>query len=376
MFSLGATYLLYNFMLIACPLLCYLSEKRNNRGGIYLAYVIIFAASALRFDIGFDYENYYYIFSSLANKFNYNGAFDWIDLITIEPFAFIFGYLFQWSANAYLYVIATYSLITIILLFKIFDHYNIHTIGIFLYLASWIMFQSWDWVRQALALSFFLYSIQYIESKSFLKFSVCIFLATMSHYSALVLILAYPLSKLHIQRQFAIGIAVIALLLSLAGVLDQLKSLMFSLIPYYAELYANTDYETAGGNHSSTTLFLTAILYLIYIAVIDKKYNYLQIPFLTGYIIFLISADNLNLDRIAWYFTSLQLIIVPLSLREALPGTQKRIVLLSAFGLLFLIYNVIDIGATIRGCTPYETIFSPNCEQLHFRDREPINWLN
>ena len=361
-------------MLIACPLLCYYSQKKGMKSGIYLAYAIIFTASALRYDIGFDYENYTRMFNAYAHDFNYN-SYEWTIKDGIEPFAIFFSYFFQKSEEPYIYVIAAYSLITIVLIYKIFDYYKIHTIGIFLYIASWILFQSWDWIRQALALSFFLYSIRYIENKSFLKYSICIILAALSHYSALILIFVYPLSRLHIPRNAAIVLAVVALALSLSGVLDQFKTLLFSLIPYYAEVYAGTEYETAGGNHASTTLLFTALIYLTYIATMDEKYNYLQMPFLLGYLIFLISADNLNLDRIAWYFTSLQLIIVPLSLREALPGSNKRIAILSAFGILFLIFNIIDIGATIRGCTPYETIFSSNCEQLFFRDREPINWL-
>ena len=361
-------------MLIACPLICYYSQQKGKRYGIYLAYVIIFIVSALRYDIGFDYENYTRMFNSFAHDFSYN-TYEWTLGDGIEPFALVFSYIFQYSEQPFIYVIATYSLVTLILLFKTFDHYNIHTIGIFLYLASWIMFQSWDWTRQALALSFFLYSIQYIENKSFLKYSICILFATLSHYSALILIFAYPLAKLQLSRKVALGIAIAALVLSLFGFLDQFKAMIFSFIPHYAEVYAGTDYETAGGNHSSTTLFLTAIIYLIYLATMDEKYNYLQFPFLFGYLLFLISADNLNIDRISWYFTSLQLIIVPLSLREATPKTTKQIAIISAFGLLFLIFNIVDIGATIRGCTPYETIFSSNCEQLFFRDREPINWL-
>lgn len=374
MFSVGATYLLYNTILFLCPLLCWYSQKKGHKYGVYIAYIILFVVSAIRYDIGFDYANYYSKFTDLTDTFRF-GTFEWNQLNFEEPFAIIFSYIFQWAENSFIYIFAAYSLLTIFLLYKTFDYFNIHTMGIFLYMLSWIMFQSWDWVRQALALSFFLYSIQYIEQQSFAKYTLCIIGAMMAHYSAVILLFVYPLSKLSINKKIALCILIGTLGFSVFGFLDFLKTKLFSLIPYYSLIYSGTDYETAGGNHASKMILLTAIIYIVYIVILDEKYKYLQMPLIIGSILFMVSADNLNIDRIAWYFTSIQLIAVPVSIKHINISELKGSIIIALFVVQFCLFNIIDIGNTIRGCAPYDTIFSSNCTNLYFRDRESVNLL-
>ena len=79
MFSVGATYLLYNTILFLCPLLCWYSQKKGHKYGVYIAYIILFVVSAIRYDIGFDYANYYSKFTDLTDTFRF-GTFEWNQL--------------------------------------------------------------------------------------------------------------------------------------------------------------------------------------------------------------------------------------------------------------------------------------------------------
>lgn len=375
MFSLGATYLLYNFILITCPLLCYFSLSRGKRSGVYLAYIILFVLSAIRYDIGFDYANYYGIFMDKANNFSYHNTFSWTDLLDLEPIAFFFCYLFKWSEEASLYIFATYSFFTLLLLYKTFEHYKIHTIGLLLYIGSWTLCQSWDWVRQALSLSLFLYSIQYIENKTFWKFFLCVIVAALSHYSALILLLVYPVSKITIPKSILISSIVVFTILSIFGVFETTRSFLFSVIPYYAQTYAGTEYESAASDHTSISMLLTICIYLVFLITTEEEYKFLQFPFALGCLLYIVASGNLNINRIAWYFTSLQLIIVPLSIKEIPPKSVKLTILTLSFILLFFIFNYLDIGYTVRGCTPYQTIFSDECKYQEFRNPDPIIWV-
>ena len=189
-----------------------------------MAYLVIAVLSAIRYDIGADYENYAYIIEQLRSALNNGYSFKDILLVfSKEPAMIVLTYLFSWSEYSYVGVVGIISVLNLCLLYKVLERYKIHAWGLFLYIVTFMLFQGWDWVRQSVAMHMFLFSLQYIESRSMGKYMLCVLFASMFHYSALCLIPFYFIYSIRIRPiyllMFSIGLFVLAEL----GVFNNVK---------------------------------------------------------------------------------------------------------------------------------------------------------
>ena len=88
MFSVLFTFILYNAILLLCPLFCNMGKK-----GTFMAYLVIAVLSAIRYDIGADYENYAYIIEQLRSALNNGYSFKDILLVfSKEPAMIVLTY--------------------------------------------------------------------------------------------------------------------------------------------------------------------------------------------------------------------------------------------------------------------------------------------
>lgn len=367
MFSVLSTFIIYNGVLLLCPLLCCLGKK-----GIWFAYLIIALFSVVRYDIGADYENYAYMIDQLKAGLNNGYSFGYIWLVFEKEPAMIFlTKLFSWSEYPYIWVVGLISILNTTLLYKVLERYQIHAWGIFLYLVTFILFQSWDWVRQSVAMHVFLYSLCYIESRNFLKYSLWVLFASMFHYSALCLLPFYFIYSIRIRPIMVLALSIGLFVLAELGVFNNVKVLLEFIMAMYNDFYVGTQHTSAGANtyHSITYIF-TMIWYIFIIGMSLKAENHLVLFFFAGVVLYAIAGGNLLLIRMAYYFLGLQLLLLPLALREFEGGVLAKMLVMGMLAVQLLVFNKVYIGANFRGCTPYETIFSKNChfKQYRFRD--------
>ena len=90
-------YLVYNGILMLCPLLAYVGVRYNVRAILIAAYLILGVFGIVRYDIGNDYENYYNMFEYLPVQFDFFGfsaAF-----LGLEPFALLLGMIFRHATD-------------------------------------------------------------------------------------------------------------------------------------------------------------------------------------------------------------------------------------------------------------------------------------
>ena len=333
----------------------------------YFAYFILMFVAATRFDIGADYENYYHIFERIADTLQ-NFEFSWMDLM-YEPATYILTYLFLWTPDPSIWTIGLYSTLSIYFFYKIFDYYNVHTLGIAIYIISFAYFQMWDGIRQGLAIALFIYSLRFVKEEKLGKFLLCILCATFTHYSALLMIIVYPLRNIQIRAQI-FGVIVIAfMVIAQTGIFSGLQALIYSIIPYYADTYGGTMYATQGGStYSSNIYILTMLCFALMLFITPREYSFEATLIFIGAMVYGFSGGNLNIDRIAWYFSAVQTILLALLFRNAsLP--RHRFIIMSIFILYLIALNRVYIYAEFRGVTPYESIFSEEYDVLYFRDR-------
>lgn len=367
MFSVLFTFILYNAILFLCPLFCNMGKK-----GTFMAYLVIAVLSAIRYDIGADYENYAYIIEQLRSALNNGYSFKDILLVfSKEPAMIVLTYLFSWSEYSYVGVVGIISVLNLCLLYKVLERYKIHAWGLFLYIVTFMLFQGWDWVRQSVAMHMFLFSLQYIESRSMGKYMLCVLFASMFHYSALCLIPFYFIYSIRIRPiyllMFSIGLFVLAEL----GVFNNVKVFLEFLMAMYNDFYVGTQHTSAGANtYHSVTYIFTMLWYIFIIGMSLKADNHLVLFFFAGVVLYAIAGGNLLLIRMAYYFLGLQLLLLPLAFRSFEGGTLLRTLAIGMLMVQFLVFNKVYIGANFRGCTPYETVFSDNCHFKLYRFRD------
>ena len=98
-----------------------------------MAYLVIAVLSAIRYDIGADYENYAYIIEQLRSALNNGYSFKDILLVfSKEPAMIVLTYLFSWSEYSYVGVVGIISVLNLCLLYKVLERYKIHAWGLFL----------------------------------------------------------------------------------------------------------------------------------------------------------------------------------------------------------------------------------------------------
>jgi len=377
MFSIAETYILYNLLLVVCPLLCYLSDRTDVRWLRYAAYFLLLVVSVVRFDIGADYENHSIIFKEkgqlLQNGF---GAMTIIDFLKPEPMIYLMIYLTKDLEMSYVYVFALISLFSILFVYKAFDHYKVHTLGIFMFVVSFVYFQMWDWSRQGLAISIFLYATKYIEQGNFRKYMVLMVFAVLSHFSSVVLIPFYFAGKWSPTHKNTPFFLALFLLFSIAagviGIFSNLHDRITSMIPFYSQLYAGSEYTQNGvGTYRSTTYILSMLTFCAVVFLSSEKHMRLTSLLALGALIYAVAGGNLNFIRMAWPLTSLVMIIVPLSFRDVdIETYNKRYVRYLYILLLYVaVFEGVYIKANFRDVVPYETIFSKEFDQQSFRIR-------
>lgn len=156
--------ILFNFIILALFV-----GLRDNVGADWLGYKLAFYQNYEYFEIGY---------TLLAKYFMYLGcSFNWfimfMSFITVAPI-FLFFRKYQDS-------------ICIIPSFFVISFIGIISIS--------------SVIRQAFAMSVFLYSLIYLDKKGFIRYAVCIILASLFHKSALILILLYPIGYLTLKNR-------------------------------------------------------------------------------------------------------------------------------------------------------------------------------
>ena len=172
-------------------------------------------------------EHLYYHRWTNCNNYNYKLSFlHWETIFPLIVFAFIFGCrynvgvdypaylkmyiwggdremepLFLWVTDSmsdlnihYACYFGLWAFIQVFLLFYTLRHQRF----LFPFMAFFLIFGSYylsmmNIIRQQVAACIFLYSIQYIDNKKFVKYFLCIFFASLFHKSAWLVIILYPL---------------------------------------------------------------------------------------------------------------------------------------------------------------------------------------
>lgn len=378
--------LLFYLVVLAILLLCCRNESNVNENSknIKVAYIILFIISIIRFDIGNDYNRYADSAIYFANVFSQGHNFfdvivqSWEDK---EVTFVLLSYIFSFSSNPFVWMNAVYSAILCYGLYRILNHYKIHFWGLFVFIVCEFLFASWDWIRQSAAAIIILNTYPLLESgkfsfKSLFIYILAVICAWAFHTSAMYMAILYPLSFVKIPNKAIILSFIVVVVLFWTGILDDFIYTFSYYMQFATDKYVGYEDNYATVNVATSVLYkLRTTLHFIFalcvVITLPKEKNILRLFLLVGYSIYMLSNGSLIFSRIAWYFMFFIMIGFPLCIKELKNTSTKP--LKTGVGIIvilmcFLFVRDIAVESNVRGCVPYETIFSTEFQNNKYRN--------
>lgn len=334
------------FVLALLVLTNLLSKSESTKIGYALASFLVISFAAIRFDVGFDYDVYYNMLDGPI----------WAGLIRFEPLSLLVALPAIYWENPYVFFILS-SLIIYYFASRAFKKYSASpALSLIIYVGIFYLI-SLSIIRQALAISICLYAYKYLIRKSFLKFFLCIVLATLFHYSAAASLLIYFVYHYMRPKYLVIVLVIVGIL----------KPLVFSLLirtGMYVAYLEDPNLVTGG----AFTRILYVLIFLSFFLIIKQRSftieekKMLSVLMVGTFLPFFFGGIG---ERICYYFLIYHCYAIPLFLVGK--KAYKKILyalLFSAYFLMMVGYTSVIYGDTAP-YTPYQTIF--NVTNIEFR---------
>lgn len=290
-------------------------------------FALIFLFSALRFDVGWDYERYYKLIEKNI-KF-YDSQFE-----RFEFFNRVLINISQYLDFTQLYFIIT-SFIIAFSFYKVFKKYSADfAISTLLFLSLPIFFfNSLSIIRQFVAVSIIFYGFTFIRNRNFFKFLVTVVVASMFHKSAIIGLVLYFLYNRRGHVYFFLVIYVLGFFSS-----DLIYWLVEHVLPQYLKFL---DKSIGEGGNKVLLLFQIIgffILFLIHKLKMNTKDN--SFYFLAFYIGLFIWSSLAKYGHAGFrgslYFTVFLLLLLPNIMAEI---KQKRFVVQITYVMCFMFFS-------------------------------------
>jgi len=281
----------YIFLYLFIMLFGLWHTKKNINLKHGILFFIVFIFSALRFDVGWDYGNYYDII------FNLKG-------VNFEPAT---PYLIEFSKYVdftQLFFIVTSYIIVYGVHYALKHYSKDYVVSLLIFVSVPLFYMnSFSIIRQYCAIAIVLYGIKYILRKQLLPYLITIAFASMFHYSAIAGLLIYFLNKLSLNKVTSVVLILVSLFQNLISIEN------ISRYSYLAHL-------GDPGNGAQLVRILFLLLAIIFIAFSnafktpESKFYYNV--FIVGVCIFNVTFSiGEQATRVSLYFIIYLILLVP-----------------------------------------------------------------
>lgn len=346
------------FLNIFAVFFAYLS-KYSVKQGLAASFLLIFIFLALRYNFGSDYQNYYDAFVKI-NKYHTINYFDgsihfeigWIFLCRLfAPLGFFSLIIFLAAFNCivYYYFIEKYVAV---------EYYWL-AVFIYVFNSEYMLIHA-SAMRQSIAISIFLISIQYIYKKDLIRYVICVGIAWLFHSSAVILLPLYLLGLANYQITHKRAVVIFIVFLSLFFYGKLFLPAINELISLYFEKYELYEGQAILSTGFGLVLLAGLFAFILYFA--DVQTDRASLLFKIGMISFLIlpiSQFIMYLARVNMYFSPATIAIFPLILTKIKNPFVK--LLFTLFLITFTIYGFFSFFESDiykSSVETYQTIFS------------------
>lgn len=342
---------IYFFVFILLFLLSVGKFGKYDIIGRLLSLVLLVLFSGLRYGVGVDYFSYENLF--------YSGEF----AAWIEPgFYFLMEIVRNFNDSFTSFNILT-SFLTMGLLFYSLRSYKkvfVISLSLFFFSQSGLGFY-FNGIRQAMAAAIFLFSYRYIERDSFLKYFLCIIVASSIHLSSLLLLPFFFLNRFSFNKYFSISLVFFAIVLNLFGYIRLFLLYLFEL--FDNSLKYISDESLLGHSEINTGLgfILFNIFALICLFLLPKRITRGNLALSANFLTIFIAFKNILFPifiayRFVVYLEWISFISIPLLIYYRFNLNTRFIV----FFIVLLFYASLFIAGLINpeNMLHYQSVFN------------------
>jgi hypothetical protein len=337
----------------------YLARYKGYEFCLKVSFFLIFLFLALRYNYGNDYKQYLQDFLIINNY----ESIDYSDISLYYEQGWLFLYrLFQ--------SFGFFSLVAVLAAFNCFVYYrfirkyvspNYYWFAVFIYVfSSGFMLIHATAMRQSLAICLFLFSIDYIYKKDFIRYFICIGLASLFHTSVLILLPVYFLGIFDWKINRPLAIIFFGLYILLFQFSTMIMPTLLSLLGSNFEKYER--YEGTIELGSGLGLILNSSLFALILFYACFKSNQTSLFFkiaILSYFVVPISLSLAQLARVGMYFDIAMIIALPTTV-YTIKNTVFKVTILSIIVVitLFNFYIFFESDIYKNSYKTYQTIFS------------------
>lgn len=335
--------LIYNINLIFIFICLYRSryelEVNNDKRKYKILNIVAFAClwilPAMRYyTVGTDAEMYKNIFLK-ANSYNLANSPVEIGYIILNKILHFFN-----IGNGSQIIFIVTSFIILYLISKvIFKYSKKYELSFFLFITMYFYYNSFNQIRQYIAIAITFYAIKYIFEKDLKKYVICIAIAFLFHQSAIIMLPFYYILQINFSKKISgiiIGLGILGYL-----ILDKVLLIVFSLIPRYQK-YASGELSkllTDGSNivHALVLILLLAVIFILKDKLEEKdEKNKIYInAILFATTLQILGTRTVLFSRIVYYFSIYAILLIP-NILDVVEEDKKRIVYISIMVIYFI----------------------------------------
>lgn len=342
---------MYYVFFVLVSLLCFLTSisKYELKSFYFIVLVMLLCGiSALRFEVGTDYNNYVYLFQLIIENSAKN----------IEPSMVILVNLFDYVGINLQLIFVFYSIVTV-LGYVLFIRYFSTNIGLSLFLyfsLAVFFFASLNLIRQFSAVAVFLFSIRYIVSRDLFKYVFCILVATVFHFSSILLLPLY----FFLTRKFSFKFYILGFI-SIYFAMNLLESIA-RLTKY--SVYLDRVFENAPNIYMSIAFCGIALFFILVRRFFNMDNPMFHVIINMNYLSLLLISSSLYSKlpeliffRYNYFFMPSLLILIPLFIQLIKPKVIQPILIAFLFVLSGLYYYQSTVVNGVKNdLVPYKFI--------------------
>lgn len=349
------------FITLAAVMFLHSETDLGRKIYLWITFSLLFILSAFRsIVIGNDtayYVNLYEYFGDSSNFLSISNLFAIDNIINsrIEPGYVLLNMVLNIFSNEYLLLFVITSLF-ILGTWKahLLRNSEMVWLSLLLFFNLRFFYFTLSGLRQAIAMSIILISYEYLKKRNLKLFVICVFVASLFHLSALVFLIAYPLTKFKANFKLFCYFLLIAVIGYIS--FDKILGILLSMFPKY-KMYLASSYLDGSVKLASIINFLVTLsISLFGIILTNKIYkqnkyssykhekfeetNILNNMLIISTVLAFISIKASIIGRFHMYFFMFTVIYIP-KLLSFIDNKILKIIITYIIVILFILYNLI-----------------------------------
>ena len=332
-------------------------QQMCNRICRLSVFLILFALSACRLNVGNDYAKYVE-FMHLVNCDAY--------VPTEIGFNLLVKLVYGLSGfENYLLVFAIYAFVTVLVfLLAIYEQSDDFPLAFFLFMSLGYYFQTFSTVRYYLALALAFYSMKFVLRRQWIRFVVLILLGSAFHKSLVVVIPLYLLATLP-WKKWQLAIGALFCTTFLFG-----QDIYLRIVVFLYPTYKDTEYLEGGTSYINILRCIAVLVFAVIVLCMqnsadkenvweDRRFRFYFYLNLGALVLYVFCSFLPIISRIGYYLTISHILFLPMLLGKVENERWRRMFRLVILVAAILYFGIYMSRAGNEGTLilPYKTFF-------------------